>query len=93
MKTNPIPLHMRIYRFADTTKEFIKNGDIIHAKYCIRAMEKLFLKSSSELRNVITNNYLFSITTFMEIRHCNVRNLLPDTFLIEYKKQINAVGI
>ena len=93
MKTNPVPLHTRIYRFANTTKEFIKIGDIRRAKFCIRTMEKLFLKSSADLRNVITNNYLFSITSFMEIQHCNVRNLLPETFLVEYKKQINAGGI
>ena len=50
-------------------------------------------KGTLEIRNAVSNVYLFSVSSFMELNHINVRPLLPMSLEKEYVHQINAKGI
>lgn len=80
-------------RFADITKSFIISGNIRRAKRCVQVAEELFTKGNKEIQNAIANVYLFSLSSFMEIHHCNIRELFPKNLKNEYYKQINTSGI
>ena len=79
-------------RFADITKASIVSGNIKRAKRCLGLAERIFTLGSAEIKNAIVNVYVFSVSTFMEIHHCNIRNLFPESLQSEYKKQINTSG-
>lgn len=85
-------LYTQMQRFADVTKNLIKTGNIHRAKLCLQKAEEIFNKGTSEIKNAIVNVYVFSVSTFMEIHHCNIRNLFPESLQSEYKKQINTSG-
>lgn len=94
MKAKAIPnIYLQAQRFAEITKDLIKSGNISRAKRCLQKAEDLFKSGSNEIRNAITNVYLFSVSSFIEIHHYNIRNLFPKTLQSEYLKQINASGL
>ena len=80
-------------RFADITKTLIMQGNINRTKHCLQIAEEIFNKGTGEIRNAVSNVYLFSVSSFMEINHINVRPLLPMNLEKEYVHQINASGI
>ena len=80
-------------RFAEVTKTAIVSGNIARAKKCLALAERLFVSGSSETKNAIANVYVFSVSTFMELRHCTISNLFPQTLKAEYIKQINTSGV
>lgn len=80
-------------RFADVTKTLIIQGNINRAKRCLQTAEEIFNKGNSEIRNVISNVYIFSVSTFMEGNNCSIRNLFPDNLKKEYYKQVNTSGL
>ena len=86
-------IYQRTQKFADLTKQLIINGNIRRAKRCIQVAEQLFNTGNSEVRNAISNVYVFSISVFMEIHHCNINGLLPFGLRNEYYKQVNTSGI
>ncbi len=93
MKTQSIPnIYQQAQRFADITKTLIITGNIQRAKHCMQIAEDIFNNGTAEVRNAITNVYVFSVSTFMEIHHCNIRNLFPKSLQLEYQKQINTSG-
>lgn len=77
-------------RFADATKIFIIQGNIARAKKSFVIAEKLFETGSNEMKNAISNVFLFSVSSFMELHHCNIKNLVPKSLDSEYHKQINS---
>ena len=80
-------------RFAEITKAAIVSGNIVRAKKCLALAERLFATGSYETKNAITNVYVFSVSTFMELRHCSISNLFPQSLKAEYIKQINTSGV
>ncbi len=80
-------------RFADITKTLLIQGNINRAKHCLQVAEDIFNKGTLEIRNAVSNVYLFSVSSFMELNHINVRPLLPMSLEKEYVHQINAKGI
>ena len=80
-------------RFAEITKTLIIRGNIRRAKRCLQMAESLFDNGTSEIKNAITNVYLFSISTFLELHHCNIKGLLPSNLQKEYYKQVNTSGL
>ncbi|MEN9908652.1 MAG: hypothetical protein RLZZ540_1801 [Bacteroidota bacterium] len=80
-------------QFAEITKSLIRKGNIIRVKKCLSVAEQLLITGNTETKNVISNIYLFSVTTFMEIHNCSIANLFPQTLRKEYIKQINASGV
>ena len=90
MKNQVTSIYRQADRFAEITKAAIVSGNIARAKKCLALAESLFATGSYETKNAISNVYVFSVSTFMELRHCNNSNLFPKSLKAEYLKQINS---
>ena len=93
MKNQVTTIYNQAERFAEITKSAILTGNIVRAKKCLALAEQLLITGSSETKNAITNVYVFSVSTFMEMRHCSISNLFPQSLKAEYIKQINTSGV
>lgn len=93
MKNQVHTVYNRAERFANITKTAIISGNIVRAKKCLALAERLLATGSNETKLAISNVYVFSVSTFMELRHCNISNLFPKTLKSEYLKQINATSV
>jgi hypothetical protein len=93
MKNQVSTVYKQAERFAEITKRAIITGNIIRAKKCLTLAEKLFETGSQETRNAISNVYVFSVSSFMELKHCSISNLFPKSLKAEYVKQINTSGV
>lgn len=86
-------IYKQAQRFADVTKSFVINGNIRRAKRYMQVAESLFTKGNKEIQNAISNVFVFSISSFMETHHCNIRDLFPKNLQNEYYKQLNISAI
>jgi hypothetical protein len=93
MKNQVTTIYKQAERFAEITKTAIITGNISRAKKCLALAESLLATGSNETKIAISNVYLFSVSSFMEMRHCNISNLFPKSLKAEYIKQINASGV
>lgn len=93
MKNQVTTIYKKAERFADVTIAAIVSGNIARAKKCMAVAEQLFVTGNSETKNVLSNVYVFSVSTFMELRHCSISKLFPQSLKAEYIKQINASGV
>lgn len=93
MKNQVTTVYKQAERFAEITKRAIITGNIIRAKKCLTLAEKLFETGSNETRNAISNVYFYSVSSFMELKHCSISNLFPKALKAEYSKQIDATSI
>lgn len=85
-------LYRDYQRFADLTKTFIIQGNIRRARKCLIIAESMFLKGNREIKNIISNVYVFSVSSFMEAHHCNIKQLFPENLKAVYKQQIATTG-
>ncbi|MBK7970669.1 MAG: hypothetical protein IPK08_18035 [Bacteroidetes bacterium] len=85
--------YSQMQRFADVTKQLIMMGNIGRAKQCMNIAENIFRTGNSEIKNAITNVYIYSVSTFLELHKCSIRNLFPEFLKSEYQKQVRASGI
>lgn len=86
-------IYKQTERFADITKKAIISGNISRAKKLLNIAENLLETGSTETKNVISNVYVYSVSTFLELRHCSISNLFPKALRAEYIKQINATSV
>ncbi|PXY40474.1 hypothetical protein DMB65_12785 [Flavobacterium cheongpyeongense] len=93
MKNQVNSIYKQAERFAEITKKNIICGNIVRAKKCLALAERLFITGSIETKNAISNVYIFSVSSFMEMRHCNISQLFPQTLKAEYIKQVNTSGV
>lgn len=93
MKNQVTTIYKQAERFAEITKTAIITGNINRAKKCLALAERLFETGSNETKNAISNVYVFSVSSFMELRHCSISNLFPKSLKAEYIKQINTSGV
>ena len=93
MKNQVNTIYKQAERFAEITKTAIITGNISRAKKCLALAEQLLITGSNETKIAISNVYLFSVSSFMELRHCSISNLFPKSLKTEYIKQINATGV
>ena len=93
MKNQVITIYKKAERFAEITKNSIITGNINRAKKCLAIAEQLLETGSNETKITISNVYVFSISSFMDLRHCTISNLFPKLLKAEYIKQINASGV
>ncbi|KOS07318.1 hypothetical protein AM493_15690 [Flavobacterium akiainvivens] len=84
---------IKAVQFAEITKACIRQGHITRAKKCLDIAELLFTTGSNETKNAIGNIYVYSVSTFMEVRNCTVAKLFPPQLKREYVSQINASGV
>lgn len=80
-------------QFAEITKELIRKGNIPRAKKCLQLADRLLSTGNAETKNLISNIYVFSVSTFMEIHRCSISNLFPHSLRKEYLAQINTSGV
>ena len=93
MKNQVNTIYKQAERFAEITKTAIGTGNIVRAKKCLALAERLFATGSNETKIAISNVYVFSVSSFMELRHCTISNLFPKALKAEYIRQINASGV
>lgn len=94
MNTKSKPnIYKQAQNFADVTKTLIAKGNINRTKKCLQIAEEIFVNGTSEVKNAISNIYLYSVSSFMEIHNCNIKGLLPASLQKEYIKQVNASGL
>jgi hypothetical protein len=80
-------------QFAEITKNFIRKGNILRVKKCLSVAEQLLVTGNTETKNVISNIYVFSVSTFMEMHNCSIAKLFPQSLRKEYIAQVNASGV
>jgi hypothetical protein len=93
MKNKINTIYKQAERFSEITKKAIISGNISRAKKLLCIAENLFETGSNETKNVISNVYVYSVSSFMELRHCSISNLFPKSLKAEYIKQINAISV
>ena len=85
-------IHSKMQRFADLTKVFIMKGNLQRAHRCLQVAESIFKNGSSACRNSVVNVYVYSVSQYLEIHHCDIRSFFPEILHSEYQKQVNASG-
>ncbi len=93
MKNKENTIYKQAERFAEITKKAIISGNISRAKNFLDIAENLLETGSNETKNAISNIYVYSVSSFMELRHCSISNLFPKALRAEYIKQINAISV
>lgn len=93
MKTKIKTIYKQTERFAEITKKAIISGNISRAKKLLAVAENLLEAGNKETKEVISTIYVNSVSTFLEIRRCNISNLFPKALKMEYIKQINATSV
>ena len=93
MKNQVTTIYKQAERFAEITKTAIITGNISRAKKCLALAERLLTTGSNETKIAISNVYLFSVSSFMEMRHCNISNLFPKSVKAQYLTQLTASGV
>ncbi|MEL1242490.1 DUF7674 family protein [Flavobacterium flavipallidum] len=88
MKNQVNSIYKQAERFAEITKKAIITGNISRAKNYLVFAEQLFKTGSNETKIAITNVYVLSIATFMEMKHCSISNLFPKSLQEEYNQQL-----
>ena len=88
-----VNIYKQAQRFADVTKKLITNGNIQRAKRCLSIASSLLEKGNKEMQNAISNVYVYSVSSFMELHHCSIKNFFPKNLQNEYYKQIKASGL
>ncbi len=83
----------KMERLAEITISSLQLGKMARTKRCLALAEELLIKGNNEMKNAITNVYLFSVSHYMEINRLETSRLLPITLHKEYVKQINASGV
>lgn len=83
-------VYQRMERFADLTKVFISQGKIERAKKCLLIAETLLISGSKEVQQTIQVVYVFSVSSYMELKHCNIKDLFPTSLKEVYTKQIDT---
>ena len=86
-------IYKQAERFAEITNKAIISGNISRAKKFLNIAENLFETGSNETKNVISNVYIYSVSSYMELRHYSISNLFPQALRAEYIKQINATSV
>lgn len=85
-------MYVKLQRFADLTKTLIALGNIKRAKLCLHKAGVLFTNGNAQIKNAISNVYVFSVSTYMEMHNCSIKNLFPESLINTYKDQVNASG-
>ena len=93
MKKVNTNLITKMERFAEVTINSLKLGKMVRAKRCFALAEELFQKGNAEVKNAISNVYLYSVSHYLELNHLTTRQILPVGLYKEYVKQINTSGV
>jgi hypothetical protein len=73
-------------RFAYITKALIAEGNISRAKQYLAIAAKVYNNGNEQIRHAIAGVFVVSVSSFLEIHHCSIRNLFPETLKEAYNK-------
>lgn len=93
MKKVNTNLITKMERFAEVTVNSLRLGKMVRAKRCFALAEDLFQKGNAEVKNAISNVYLYSVSHYLELNHFTMKQFLPVALHKEYVKQINTSGV
>ncbi len=94
MKPKPAPnIYKQAQRFADVTNALLLRGNINRASRCFLKAEEIFNLGTSEIKNAISNVYVYSVSSYLEINKYSIKDMFPQSLQKEYFKQINSTGI
>lgn len=93
MNSKATTVYERAERFAGITKAAIASGNIRRTEKCLLLAERLFISGSNETKNAITNVYVFSVSSFMELYRFSIAQLFPASLKDAYLKQVYTSGI
>ncbi|MBA9073887.1 hypothetical protein GGR22_002054 [Flavobacterium gossypii] len=93
MKNFNDSLIKKMERLAEITISSLQLGKMARTKRCLALAEELLVKGNVEMKNAITNVYLFSVSHYMEMNRLKISQLLPISLHKEYVKQINTSGV
>lgn len=83
----------QIQRFAELTIKLVIHGNIQRAKRCLQTADDLFSKSNEEIKNAIVRVYVFSVSGFIKMHRCSIKNLFPQLLQNEYNKHVNNTAL
>jgi len=86
-------IYQRMQSFAALTKTLWVMGNMPRVARCLLLAEKRFLSGNAEMRNAISNVYLYSVSAFMEQNRCRASVLLPPALQAAYFRQINTSSL
>ncbi|AWG26119.1 DUF7674 family protein [Flavobacterium kingsejongi] len=93
MKTFNDSLIRKMERLANITICSLRSGKLASAKRSLLLAEDLLQRGNLEMKNAITNIYLYTVSGYLELHHYPVSKLLPVTLHSEYVKQVNGSGV
>ena len=80
-------------RFATITIELVIRGNTQRAKKYLQEAEQIFCKGNEEVKNAILRVYVFSVSGFIKLHRCSIKNLFPQMLQNEYNKQVNNTAL
>lgn len=93
MKNFNDSLIKKMERLAEITISSLQLGKMARTKRCLELVEELLLKGNSEMKNAITNVYMYSVSHYMEINRITIATFFPESLYKEYVKQVNTSGV
>jgi hypothetical protein len=79
-----------MHKLANITKLCVLEKQMGKAKNYLAYVERMYNQGDIRTKNIITNIYVFSVSSFLEIRSYNMREVFPKCLCDEYYKQVNA---
>jgi hypothetical protein len=83
-------VYSQMQRFADVTKIALVEGNLERARHCMIIAEEIFKSGNEDVKNIVSNVYVFSVSVFMEINHYKIESLFTPALNAAYVDQINA---
>jgi hypothetical protein len=80
-------------QLAEITKELFRRDNMPRAIRCLETAERMLNTGTSETKGAVSNIYLYSVSTFLEIHKYAALALFPPALRREYICQINASGV
>ncbi len=91
MKTvKPSGAYKQMQRLAMVTKQAIASGNWQRAEKCVRVADELMQHGSREFKNAVSNVYVFSVSSFLELNHFQVHGFFTPLLSNEYHYQTHT---
>jgi hypothetical protein len=96
MKNTKMNSYQKMQQLAIVAKNLVKLHQINRVKIVYKLVEKAWESGNDEMRNAITNGFLYGLTTWIDAQYPREREfirILPPCLKQEYEKQIYSHGI
>jgi hypothetical protein len=79
-----------LQKLANITKLCVVENQMDKAKRYLQIAEGIYNEGDAYTRSMIASVYVFSVSTFLEIRDMNIREMFPASLWSEYYQQVNS---